>query len=224
MTGVVRVGNERNLAREQIVAAALELLNEVGFAKMTVRQLASKLRVQAAALYWHFKNKQALIDAMAVAIMAPQAFEPPRAWRALLAGFAQYNRARLMAYRDGAQVIAHANIGAQHVAMERVEMLFKRLVDAGLPYELAASSYSLVGHFTLGWVFEEQADPRFSAAAPHESQQKRALTESYPTLSAVFTAFGAGSLTQMRELQFEHALTIILDGIQVRLDALPKVA
>jgi AcrR family transcriptional regulator len=224
MAGVVRVGNERNLAREQIVAAALELLNEVGFTKLTVRHLASKLHVQAAALYWHFKNKQALIDAMAVAIMAPQGFEPQPGWRALLAGIAHYNRARLMAYRDGAQVIAHANIGTQREAMEGVETLFKRLVDAGLPHKLAASSYFLVGRFTLGWVFEEQADPRFGENTPHGLQQKQAFIESYPTVSAAFMAAGAGNRSELHAQQFEQALVIILDGIQVRLDALPKVA
>jgi len=48
-----------------IARTALGLLNEVGLDGLTMRLLAKELGVQAAALYWHLKNKQELLDAMA---------------------------------------------------------------------------------------------------------------------------------------------------------------
>jgi len=54
--------------RETIVAAALALLDEVGLDGLTTRRLAAELDVKSPALYWHFRNKQELVDEMARAI------------------------------------------------------------------------------------------------------------------------------------------------------------
>ena len=52
------------LDRDVILQAALSLLDEVGMDKLSTRLLAERLGVQQPALYWHFKNKRALLDAM----------------------------------------------------------------------------------------------------------------------------------------------------------------
>ncbi len=56
------------LDKGTVIAAALELLNEVGMDNLTTRKLAERLKVQQPALYWHFQNKRALLDALAEAI------------------------------------------------------------------------------------------------------------------------------------------------------------
>ena len=65
-----------------VVRAALELLNEAGLDGLTTRRLAEVLGVQGPALYWHFKNKQELIDEMSRALISesfgPQ--KPGQAW------------------------------------------------------------------------------------------------------------------------------------------------
>ena len=50
--------------RAQIVDEALKLLNEVGIDALSTRLLADRLNVRQPALYWHFKSKRALIEAM----------------------------------------------------------------------------------------------------------------------------------------------------------------
>ena len=50
------------LSRDTVVRAALELLDEVGLADLTLRGVAERLGVQAPALYWHVRNRQDLID------------------------------------------------------------------------------------------------------------------------------------------------------------------
>ena len=54
--------HEPALDQSQIVQAALALLDEVGFDGLTMRNLAKKLGVQAASLYWHVRNKQDLLS------------------------------------------------------------------------------------------------------------------------------------------------------------------
>lgn len=56
------------LNRESVIDAALELLNETGIDGLTTRKLAQKLGIEQPTLYWHVKNKRALLDALAVEI------------------------------------------------------------------------------------------------------------------------------------------------------------
>ena len=51
-------------ARERIVLAALDELEEVGFARFSLRRVASRCGVSCAAPYKHFKNKREIIEAI----------------------------------------------------------------------------------------------------------------------------------------------------------------
>src|SRR5215510_10070741 len=57
------------LDRETVVREALEQLDEVGLEGLTLRRIAKTLGVQAPALYWHFRNKQELLDEMATVML-----------------------------------------------------------------------------------------------------------------------------------------------------------
>ncbi len=57
------------LDKEQVIDNALILLNEVGMEGLTTRKLAQKLGVEQPTLYWHVKNKRALLDALAETIL-----------------------------------------------------------------------------------------------------------------------------------------------------------
>ena len=54
---------------EAVVRAGLEILDEEGLDGITLRKIASRLGVQAPALYWHFRDKSDIIDDMAQAIL-----------------------------------------------------------------------------------------------------------------------------------------------------------
>ncbi|MGW2223750.1 TetR family transcriptional regulator, partial [Nonomuraea sp. NPDC001684] len=98
------------LEKGTIVAAALRLLQETGLDGLTLRRLAGELGVQAPALYWHFTNKQELLDAMAEAMTAAHMTRPaltePAAWREWMRDHAHRDRAMLNSYRDGARLVA----------------------------------------------------------------------------------------------------------------------
>ncbi|MDW0755218.1 TetR family transcriptional regulator [Mannheimia haemolytica] len=57
------------LDKEQVIDNALILLNEVGIEGLTTRKLAQKIGVEQPTLYWHVKNKRALLDALAETIL-----------------------------------------------------------------------------------------------------------------------------------------------------------
>ncbi|MBX6343125.1 MAG: TetR family transcriptional regulator, partial [Thermomicrobiaceae bacterium] len=100
----------RSLTREEIIAAALDLLDEVGLDGLTTRQLAARLGVRVGALYWHVASKQDLLGAMADHILAEfcAAPLPEGTWQERLASEARRLRQALLSHRDGARLIVGA--------------------------------------------------------------------------------------------------------------------
>jgi TetR/AcrR family transcriptional regulator, tetracycline repressor protein len=149
----------QSLDRTAIVDAALELLDEVGLDKLSTRALADHLGIKSPALYWHFENKQALVDAMAEQIAAqgdwpepPDTSDDAAAW---LADRARAFRGSLLAHRDGARV--HAGTRPTTRQLPAVEAQVAALAAAGMSDLDAARAVLAISRFTVGWVLEEQA-------------------------------------------------------------------
>src|ERR1700742_2919958 len=88
--------------RDEVLTAALELLDEVGLDALTTRKLAEKLGVQPGALYRHFDSKRSLLHAMVnrMAFVAEQV-DPdlPGDWAGLLRYAALGARATMLTRR-----------------------------------------------------------------------------------------------------------------------------
>ena len=56
-----RVGRPRGSTRERILDVALELFNEQGYDKTSLREISQRLKVTKAALYYHFERKEDIL-------------------------------------------------------------------------------------------------------------------------------------------------------------------
>src|ERR1700712_2518028 len=94
-------------SRDDVANAALRILDEYGLPDLTMRRLAAALDVQPSALYWHFPNKQTLLAELADRICSrgPSA-APAGDWMLVTTAEATRLRDALLAYRDGAEVVA----------------------------------------------------------------------------------------------------------------------
>ena len=76
------------LSRETVTRAAVALADTEGLDALTIRRLATDLGVTPMALYWHFKDKDALFDGIAEAVLAevrlPGGAEDSEPWDAQL--------------------------------------------------------------------------------------------------------------------------------------------
>jgi TetR/AcrR family transcriptional regulator, tetracycline repressor protein len=149
------------LTKTAIVQAALDLLDEAGMDGLTVRALASRLGVQAPALYWHVRNKQALLDEMATRIwrqvgdvMAALPADLP--WPEVLATYAATVRRELLGHRDGAKAFSGTTLTDPDV-IRRQEVTFENLTRQGFTLPDAVRGLLLVHNFTIGFCVEEQA-------------------------------------------------------------------
>ena len=208
------------LERDLVVRTALRLLDEVGLDGLTLRKLAAELGVQAPALYWHFTNKQELLDHMAQAIAeeARGALLESGPWEERLMSYARGSRRALLSHRDGARVVAGNR--PVEALFPTIEHTLADLVEAGFTPGEAMRSLVTVGTFVGGFVTEEQAEARRNADEGWtEEQDVEALMRlledrQLPTLAAALMETGDPN----GEKTFEHGLRLIIDGMRATLD------
>ncbi|MCX5581717.1 TetR/AcrR family transcriptional regulator C-terminal domain-containing protein [Kaistia terrae] len=194
------------IEREQIVDEALRLLDDGGLDQLTTRRLAERLGVQQPSLYYHFRNKQALVDALNARLLATEhTYRLPAQdddWASYLFANAKSFRRALLSHRDGARVHAGSHAAAPDLPMAEAQL--KSLNDAGFPADAALQLLVTLSRFTVGSVLEEQAE---LANPPADPAATNAFPE-YPYLSAAHAQYWSGSY----EANFEAGLRLILDG------------
>lgn len=210
--------------RKQVVGTALRLLNEVGLDGLTLRRIAKELNVQAPALYWHFKNKQELLDEMATEMLrrmaAPWQLEaglgtddPVRAWQQVLLETCRGLRRGLLAYRDGGKVFSGTRMTDESHAPP-TEAFLRRLTEAGFSPQQAVRAWWTAYNYTIGLVIEEQsvhpdpAEPGNRDPAYDLGERDRRFGERYPLV-----AMAGHELFDNIEAGFEAGLRIIVAGI-----------
>ncbi|MFI9028509.1 TetR/AcrR family transcriptional regulator C-terminal domain-containing protein [Streptomyces sp. NPDC053560] len=222
------------LDRAQVVDTALRLLNEVGLDGLTLRRIAKELNVQAPALYWHFKNKQELLDELATEIFRRMAAEfaggPPgghdAAWQEMLEVSCRTLRRTLLGYRDGGKVFSGTRMTDDSYAAP-MDALLRELTGAGFTLRDAAYAWWAAYNFTIGLVIEEQSvfpepgppeerGPESRDPAYDLGDRERRLGDRYPLAAAVGREFFGNF-----DRAFEAGLRIVIAGIEatVRPDA-----
>jgi TetR/AcrR family transcriptional regulator, tetracycline repressor protein len=181
------VGN----SRADVVEQALAVLDGYGLADLTMRRLGTELGVQPSALYHHFANKQTLLAAVADEILARGVRRRrPEAWDHRVVAICAELRDAMLAYRDGAELVATARsfgLGASAPYDE----LVATLSDGGLDPVLVPTVARTVLHFVFGHVVDEQTHLQAGSA-------------------------GAIDGAPREDSDFALGLAIVVDGIRLR--------
>ncbi|MEU6041698.1 TetR/AcrR family transcriptional regulator C-terminal domain-containing protein [Actinomadura sp. NPDC047616] len=96
--GRTRREQQPTLDREQIVDAALDLLDADGLEKLSMRRLGAKLNAGATSVYWHVAGKEELLELAMDRVMAEVTVPRPASpgdWRAAATGYARSLRAMI---------------------------------------------------------------------------------------------------------------------------------
>ncbi len=206
--------------QELIVQTALTLLDEVGLEGLTMRGLANALKIQAPSLYWHFPNKQALLDGMADAIFG--AVSLPRnlkgkAWDDRLKAVVRAIRKAFLAHRDGARVFAGTYVPTDNV-LRVAEAMMALMREAGASPKLSSDGAFTLVYYVLGFTTEEQGqDPRtggpLDLASRHATFASLAAKK-YPNIHAALPHMFDNDLDD----RFEQGLDLLIRGLKVRID------
>jgi TetR/AcrR family tetracycline transcriptional repressor len=177
--------SKQSLSQERIIEAALELLKEQGLGSLSLRDIAKRLDIQAPALYWHFKNKEELIDFMAESILKKEfpvmtARSKDEGWQDWLVVSMSRLRKAMLAYPDGGRVVAGAHLYPAITLAEFSNVAILSLYEAGLSLKTAHDTVMTATHYTFGHVIEEQAAPTAEQMAQFDVE---AFLEPYPMLA-----------------------------------------
>ena len=217
--GTERPGSRPPLTRGRIVATAVEIADERGVGAVTMRELASRLSVEAMSLYNHVANKDDILDGMAD--LAAEQFDLPEDvddWREAMRRRAVSAR-QVFSLHPWAPALFDSRGSSGPSGLRYFDWVLGTLVEAGFSLEDAAHAYSLLDSYIYGFGMQQL---NFSAESdiPPEDRAEAMLAhipaETYPYLyrmasHAMHTGYDA-------ETDFEFGLEILLDGLERVLD------
>jgi len=140
-------------SRADVLAAALELLQNQGLAELTMRRLANELGVQPSALYWHVPSKQALLADLADRIVDRVNLSSLDEHDVLTLAHAL--RRALLSCRDGAEVVSSSlalGLGGLAAQAHLAAAIQANRVDEAT----ARATAAILVHQILGQVWHEQ--------------------------------------------------------------------
>ena len=194
------------LDRDLIVRTALRLMDEVGLETLSLRRLSKELDVHASAMYWHFQNKQELLDEMARTMILTAIRDhavPPTgdSWESRLAQLARAQRRAMCSYRDGPMLMLAARPNADY-QLAYLDDFVEQLVKAGFSAKQAGDAFAAVSNYALGAAIVE----RHRARADRSDLQRQA--RGHPGVAAI-----AESSTDT-DASFEQGLQWLIAGVR----------
>jgi TetR/AcrR family tetracycline transcriptional repressor len=217
--------------RAEIVRAALDLLQEHGFERLSLRRLATHLGMHAPGLYWYIESKQELINLMAKVILeeglgSVSPLADGESWQEWLLELACTTRRALLAYRDGARIVASAYVVRNGSITPMIEQSLEILEDAGFDRFFALGATMTVFRYATGIALDEQASPaRF---APNESITDHLAklprpaidADQFPRTAAAFSVayqkkLGKVPAEQAREQLFRFGAEMFVRGLSL---------
>jgi TetR/AcrR family tetracycline transcriptional repressor len=208
------------LRRADVIEGALGLLDDEGLDGLTLRRLGERLGVRASALYRHVPSKEALLDAMAEAVLEGVGEDLEGVdWPERFSCLARRLRAALLAHRDGARLVAGTYIAGRNT-LGAGEAAFSLLSAAGLPSKEAGWLTFAAFYYVLGHTIEEQAQARL----PSDDDWHARLARSDAPISSEFASALSAVLGSDPAERFDYGIQILVDGVRNRLSSSSRSA
>src|SRR6478735_10573289 len=158
--------------RTDVVEQAIGVLDAYGLADLSMRRLGTELGVQPSALYHHFAHKQDLLAAVADELLRRgRRGSRPDAWDARVEAICTELRDAMLAYRDGAELVATVRSFGLGAATPYDELAVA-LGDGGLdPAQVPVAARTLL-HFVFGHAVDEQTHLQAGSAGAIDGEPR----------------------------------------------------
>ncbi|MGQ4614714.1 TetR/AcrR family transcriptional regulator C-terminal domain-containing protein [Nocardia sp. R7R-8] len=215
------------LRREQIVAAAVEILDADGLESLSMRKLGAKLGAGATSLYWHVSNKDELLELVLDEFWGLVRIPEPEhaSWRELLNAFAYSLRASIREHPWMASLVGQLpSIGPNSLRLsDRLRRAFVQAGFHGVDIYLASR---MVMCFVLGQVIPEIAWDKVSKGMELDAdgmlRVMREVAGDYPEMVADYRTTVPTDQEAARAMAFDFGLLCVLDGLEARLRNAPE--
>ncbi len=208
-----RAGARVPLNRERVLRAAIRLADKNGIESLSMRNLASELRVEAMSLYNHVANKEELLDGMVDSVLGEIELPAIDAdWKAAMRRRATSAHAVLLRHPWASLlIVSRVNVGP--AMLRYVDATLGCLIEAGFSYELADRAWNAIDSHVYGFTLQALSfpfDPSEYAGAAKKFLPL--LTDQHPYMRALTQRVVEGTHTGVQD--FEFGLELILDGLE----------
>ncbi len=219
-----RRGPRRALTEDEILDAALGLLDDGGPGAASVRGIAARVGVAPNAVYTYFPDKAAVIRALVERLLGEVDHDVfadrSRPWRERVEALALDLRAHLSTHPGAVSLMIGGPMDGPH-ALALNERLLELLADAGLDSAEAARASYLLIVYVFGSIALEVADQHAPGPLPPEADRIAARHSALSATSADhFPRSSAAAETMAGYISTEQylwGLRRVLDGIAVSL-------
>lgn len=222
----------RELSREQLVATALEQIDDGGASAVSLREIASRLEVPVPEIYRHVSGREELLEAVVAELVAqieaPLDEELTRTWQGYLQALAHRAREVMEQHPRAFPLVATRHPAAPWLrpplrSLSLVDAFLDRLIRHGFDDDRAVRTYQAFSSFLLGNLLLEAA-VRGAETGPAEVALDEGGADLY-TGDADEDVSAFAHLGRLRPLlaadnsdeQFEIALESLLDRLELDL-------
>jgi AcrR family transcriptional regulator len=213
---IKRAGQRPPLTPERVLQAAMTLADQGGLESLSMRKLGQELGVEAMALYYHFANKDQVLDGM-VDLVFKEVDLPDTGsdWRAAM-------RRRALSLRDvitrhrWAIGLMESRTHPGPATLGHHDAVIGRLLAGGFDMAMAAHAYSLLDSYIFGFALTKMNLPFDDASDIVEMSQSMLEpfpVDQYSNLVAFITEHAMKPGYDYAD-EFEYGLDLILDGLE----------
>lgn len=134
-----------SLQPDLVVASALRIVDEQGLDGLTVRKVAEEFGVTPMALYWHFSNKEALLDAVGDAVVSELRMPDPALPLEDYLREAMSSLVEIMRAHPSATPLVPHRLLMSESGRDLTELVLDKLALAGFGVDKSAS----IAHYAL---------------------------------------------------------------------------
>ncbi|WP_067814601.1 TetR/AcrR family transcriptional regulator C-terminal domain-containing protein [Actinomadura kijaniata] len=213
-----------SLSRDQIVGAALELLDAEGLTGLSMRRLGTRLNAGATSVYWHVANKDELLELVLDHVMGEVDVPDPAAegWRAAAAAYARSLRAMIHRHPWTVTLFgARPMLGPN--ATRVMDDVLGALGHAGFTGFDLEYAVSAIVDYVIGAAGGESSwaagQPEASPAEVTDALRPylARIADAHPRVAAHAREVWAAETREVLEGRFTFGLDCLLDGIAARL-------
>jgi AcrR family transcriptional regulator len=205
------------LTQERIMAAAVEVLEEVGLEAFSTRKLAERLGCEAMSIYHHFPSKAHLMDALLDRFTASVAIPSTKAvWQDRLRGLVASFRKAAMGQPEFFRYAALHRLNTEG-GLRLLNELLAIYFDAGFDTEGAARHFRLTSYYVIGGILDETSGYAGGPSAVNPPSNE-VVARDFPYVAKVGPYFQKGAYEKTFDVGFE----LLIAGFEQALAAQGK--
>lgn len=210
----------RELSRELIMAAALDLIDSEGLHALSMRGLGVSLGAATMSVYRYFRNKAELLDAIVDKAISDLVRTPLEdTWQLQLKTIAYQVRSTILAHPNLAPLFAR-EFRRSPTSLHVNSTIVERMRTSGVPQSLLAETYWAIASYTNGYALWEARNLQNSGLRNPGARLRRAtqIVRSVGEIPEYAVADIAHIISHpVDEAQFKFGLECLILGIEKKI-------